>query len=212
MKILMLILLCSSLAWAKEEPKKLKSNKKQSLSLDSADAGYREPANLNENLEIKDQQVFIFGGFFQEGGIYVGGRKTPAEFSYGGLAYRKSFKYLDLGAEFSTLQNQSATKVYSLLGYVGGTYSFSEKFKVSGGGLFGVSKLTEVTTLQSINGSGITLGARLDAQYNLNESFFVSGGLYWYHPMFAKSFWGEDIFSEVVIDFIGPTFSIGWSW
>lgn len=208
----MLIILCSSFAWAKEEPKKLKNNKKQSLSLDSIDAGYREPASSIEPTDPPKQQISIFGGFFQEGGIYVGGKKTPAEFSYGGVAYRRFFKHLDLGCEFSTLQNQSATKVYSLLGYVGGSHNFSEDFKISGGGLFGVSKLTEVTTLQSINGSGITLGARLDAQYNFNNSFFIAGGIYWYHPMFAKSFWGEDIFSEVVIDFIGPTFSIGWSW
>lgn len=153
-----------------------------------------------------------FSAAYLQGGIYFGGQKTPADFSFFSLDYlHETPGVLDWGLNFGYLVNQSAVKNYSLALYVGGKIKIAPPLTLRLGPQIGIGIYHEQSEVQDAAAFGWNLGAKASLDYQFSRSWSISGGYTWNHFMYADSFWGKDIFKDVVLDFTGPQVSIGYS-
>lgn len=142
-----------------------------------------------------------------DGGVYVGGQKTPASFYEASLTYRGPGSIYG-GAEVNYLYNESSTKNTGLLALVGKNFEISEKVRITTEALVGFGFLREKTNIQDIDGSGMAVGLRANMFYKFDEHWAVGGSASWKHYMYSNSFWGEDIYKDMVIDQKGLSLSL----
>lgn len=148
---------------------------------------------------------------YYKGGIYFGGEKVPAEFSYVGVDLLfPSDGWSDFGLSAGYLFNKSAVKVFSGNMYFGYKLKINEQFTFRVGPTLGLSSYNEKTNVQQVSAFGLQFGAKVQVDYTLKSGLYLGAGLNWRHDMFASTFWGKDPFSDVVLDFIGPQLTLGW--
>ena len=173
----------------------------------------RQPAGEQEVklVESNKPHHLSIGIAHYQGGIYFGGLKTPAEFSFMSLDYiYESNSWYDFGVSGGYLFNQSQVSSWSLAGYAGIKHK-AGPWTFRGGPQLGVAYYREVTPIQNAQAFGTMVGARVQVEYQISQTIHLIGGYHWHHAMFADSFWGKDVFSDVVVDFMGPQMAIGFS-
>ena len=142
------------------------------------------------------------------GGVYVGGHKTPASFWETNLNVDYQYEKLELGASLGYLKNNSALKNYTALLSLGTFQNLNSKVQLYEKLKAGISFVEEKTALQGVGGSGFHLQAEVGFRYTL-KGYFIGMNLTYYHSTFANSYWGEDLFSDLALDFLGPHLTLG---
>jgi hypothetical protein len=174
---------------------------------------YRRPAETKppEPEVADDSGILSLTTAYYKGGIYFGGEKVPADFSFVGVDLLVSNQgWFDFGLGAGYLFNKSAVKVYNGNVYVGYKHKFNEQWTLRAGPQIGLSIYNEKTTIQDVSAFGLYLGAKVQVDYTFKNNLVLGAGLNWRHDMFASSFWGKDPFSDVVLDFLGPQVTLGW--
>ena len=190
MRYLFILLLASNIAFAKEkQPLKVITPQEEDLM-----------AEFEEFDPPKTSYVEV-GIHGMSGGVYLGGRKTPAEFTLfkSDVVFQRNRLNLGLGVNY--LFNQGATKSYNAYGKIGYNTTLS-KLKFNTNLNLGGSYLSEKTEIQDIKGGGFFVGADASLSYNLN---WVNLGLQvnYFHTSYSGSYYGTDVFKDLALDFFG---------
>lgn len=173
----------------------------------------RKPSQVKKTPVDKPQAEdhLSLGIAYYQGGIYFGGLKTPADFSFVSLDYlHSSESWYDLGLGVGYLFNKSQVTSTNAMVYFGGKYRH-QNWTFRGGLQGGLGYYKEVTAVQSAQTFGLVMGSKVQVEYKLSDKYFAGVSYNWQHSMFASSFWGKDVFSDVVLDFTGPQLHIGFS-
>lgn len=222
--LILLSLTLTSLAWAQDDtytyggdgyeievvkptmPVKAKSVPKKVVKRKPAQEKVQAPP-VNQNGDA----ILSLTTAYYKGGIYFGGEKVPADFSFvGAEVLFPGDDWLDFGLGAGYLFNKSAVKVFSGNIYVGYKHNFNSQLTLRAGPQIGFSIYNEKTNVQDVSAFGLQLGAKVQVDYTMKSGLVLGAGLNWRHDMFASSFWGKDPFSDVVLDFIGPQVTLGW--
>ena len=170
---------------------------------------------INTFLQDSKRNSFEFSigeGYFS-GNLYAGGEAVPAQFAnYNFRFLRESSDKFHWGLKLGILRNQSASQTTYLNLTAGYHKSFNKKIKLLISPEIGIGYYDEKTEIQHARALGLVFGLDVGLRYDFNQKFFGSLGIYWTHPTFASSFWGEDPWKDIVIDQVGPYFSLGYSW
>lgn len=173
----------------------------------------RKPAQAKpiEPVPQDEARVAITTAYYK-GGIYFGGEKVPADFSYVGIDLLFPSKgWSDFGLSGGYLFNKSSVKVFSGNIYFGYKNKINDQLTFRIGPTLGLSSYNEKSNVQQVSAFGFQLGAKVQVDYTLKSGLYVGAGLNWRHDLYASSFWGKDPFSDVVLDFIGPQLTLGWN-
>lgn len=208
--LLVLIMILASKSYAQELPENSKEQAKP-VKVSSKKNKPRKPAQTKVEPEVKPRNYVYVGVAYYQGGIYFGGLKTPADFSYVSLGVLTETKsMLDYGFQVGHLFNKSAVKSYDGMVYVGGRIR-KDHWTFRAGPQIGLAMYQEKTNIQNASAFGPVLGAKIQVEYQVSQNLNLVGSYNWHHSMFASSFWGKDVFSDVVLDFLGPQVSLSWS-
>ncbi len=134
-----------------------------------------------------------------DGGVYVGGTKTPASFHELSIAYRGPGRGY-AGIEVSRLFNESKTASTNGLFLLGRRFDLKERLSASVELGLGVSSVEEKTSLQDVGGFGLGVGLGSRLTYQVDPKWSVGVNASWKHYTYCDSFWGKDIFKDLVID------------
>lgn len=162
--------------------------------------------------DSSNKNLSLFISKFDYGGVYIGGIKTPAKFYNYGISYTfQNQNNLEYGINLSYMRNLSQLKTYSGLGYLGYYNNFQNNWKLKSGFFGGLTYLKENSSIQDIKGSGYSIGAKLETVYKIpNSKISIGLGVNWMHTMFSSTYWGKDLYSDITLDFFGPTLSINF--